>query len=68
MIAANFTARDRAWRGVRVSQAVLDTFALYGDVGSIALSRRPRQLDPAASVSLLAQSGPECRDARSWRV
>eukprot|EP00969_Alexandrium_andersonii_P037064 1623959-Alexandrium_andersonii.AAC.1 len=67
MIASNFSTQDGVWSHVRVSQAALDTFALYGDVGSIGLSRRPRQLCPADSVTLLAQNGSECRDARSWR-
>eukprot|EP00969_Alexandrium_andersonii_P270502 11955943-Alexandrium_andersonii.AAC.1 len=67
MVAANFVAKDGVWSDVRVAQAALDTFALYGDVGTVGLSRKPRQLRPADSVTLLALSGAECRDSRSWR-
>eukprot|EP00969_Alexandrium_andersonii_P245016 10827327-Alexandrium_andersonii.AAC.1 len=62
MIASNFDTQEGVWKDVRVSRAALDTFALYGDVGSIGLAKKPRQLRPAGSVALLAQSGAECRD------
>eukprot|EP00969_Alexandrium_andersonii_P216443 9559573-Alexandrium_andersonii.AAC.1 len=71
MIAANFCVTDGAWSDVRVSQAALDTFALYGEVGSVALVKRPRQLRPADSITLLALDGSDSSDprsSRSWRV
>eukprot|EP00969_Alexandrium_andersonii_P094069 4156017-Alexandrium_andersonii.AAC.1 len=68
MVAANFCATDGVWSDVRVSEAALDTFALCGDVGSVALVKRPRQLRPADSVTLIALDDPDTGNSGSWRV
>eukprot|EP00969_Alexandrium_andersonii_P102753 4534685-Alexandrium_andersonii.AAC.1 len=40
----------------------------YGDVGSVALAKRPLQLRPADSVTLLALDDPDTGNSGSWRV
>eukprot|EP00969_Alexandrium_andersonii_P244900 10822173-Alexandrium_andersonii.AAC.1 len=55
MVAANLCRRDEnvtdgVWGDIRLTEAVVDTFALHGDVGSLALVQKPRQLSPVDSV------------------
>eukprot|EP00969_Alexandrium_andersonii_P263877 11663082-Alexandrium_andersonii.AAC.1 len=56
------------WSDVRLTEAAVDAFALRGDVGSVPLVKKPRQLSPVDSVALLAieETGPS--HSRSWRV
>eukprot|EP00969_Alexandrium_andersonii_P020735 905935-Alexandrium_andersonii.AAC.1 len=53
------------WGDIRLTEAAVDTFALHGDVGSLALVKKPRQLSPVGSVAALAL---EDTHSRSWRV
>eukprot|EP00969_Alexandrium_andersonii_P000024 1123-Alexandrium_andersonii.AAC.1 len=56
MVAANLcrndeNATDGVWGDIRLTEAAVDTFALHGDVGSLALEKKPRQLSPGDSVT-----------------
>eukprot|EP00969_Alexandrium_andersonii_P213331 9420322-Alexandrium_andersonii.AAC.1 len=79
MVAANLSVTDGVWNDIRVAEATVDTFALHRDAGSLALAKRPRQLGPVGSVTLLAPDEgavatdfPICRELRGppsgWRV
>eukprot|EP00969_Alexandrium_andersonii_P126201 5578814-Alexandrium_andersonii.AAC.1 len=55
MVAANLcrhgeNVADGVWGDIRLTEAVVDAFALHGDVGSLASVRKPRQLSPVDSV------------------
>eukprot|EP00969_Alexandrium_andersonii_P154725 6840181-Alexandrium_andersonii.AAC.1 len=64
MVAANLSATDGVWGDIRLTEAAVDTFALHGDVGSLALVREPRQLSPVDCVTVPAL---EDTNSRSWR-
>eukprot|EP00969_Alexandrium_andersonii_P104378 4606022-Alexandrium_andersonii.AAC.1 len=65
MVAANLSATDGAWSDIGATEAAVDTFALHGDVGILALAKKPRQLGPVDSVTVLALE--EGNASRSWR-
>eukprot|EP00969_Alexandrium_andersonii_P108047 4767026-Alexandrium_andersonii.AAC.1 len=67
MVAANFRATDGVWSDVRLSEAAVGTSALRGNVGSVALARKPRQLSPVDSVTSLALDETDAVPPRSWR-
>eukprot|EP00969_Alexandrium_andersonii_P343117 15166180-Alexandrium_andersonii.AAC.1 len=64
MVAANLGVADGVWGDIRATEAAVDAFALRGDVGSLASVKRPRQLGPVDSVTVLAL---EDGTSRSWR-
>eukprot|EP00969_Alexandrium_andersonii_P214567 9476286-Alexandrium_andersonii.AAC.1 len=68
MVAVNLSVADGVWSDIRLTEAVVDTFALRGDVGSLALVRKSRQLSPVDSVTLLALEETNPSHSRSWRV
>eukprot|EP00969_Alexandrium_andersonii_P325783 14394356-Alexandrium_andersonii.AAC.1 len=69
MVAANLSVADGVWSDIRLTAAMVDVFALHGDVGHLALVKKPRQLGPVVSVTVLAlDENPKTNGSRSWRV